>query len=260
MNNEYNVNNSTTVPKIRTNRRIKHVWCHPEVLAAVTDTSLVRVCQEQQTRVQIETPIDALPDPVAPIETSIDAAQLELCRRYEPLILKYAHRFRNPHQRADSESLLWLIFLQSIYAYDANGAVPFAGYVKSAIYYAYLNALKTQGRQYEREIALPSTTGDDDMVALDQFPSDSTVESLVMDSVTEQSIRTRLYKALSTLPPDYRRLLHRIYTCGDTLQVISRDMHVSRQAVQQKHQRALRRLAVAMGHVNTYTTRMPPIA
>ena len=66
---------------------VKHVVCPQKVLQAVTDLSLVRVCQERRVSVL------STERAVWPIEElTIDAAQIELCRRYRPLIMSYANR------------------------------------------------------------------------------------------------------------------------------------------------------------------------
>ena len=60
-----------------------------------------------------------------------DAAQIELCRRYRPLILHYTNRMGNREFREDVESYLWAILIESIYSFDLNGAVPFPGFGES---------------------------------------------------------------------------------------------------------------------------------
>ena len=55
---------------------VKHVVCPQKVLQAVTDLGLVRVCQERRVSVL------STERAVWPIEElTIDAAQVELCRR-----------------------------------------------------------------------------------------------------------------------------------------------------------------------------------
>lgn len=99
---------------------VKHVVCPQKVLQAVTDLSLVRVCQERRVSVL------STERAVWPIEElTIDAAQIELCRRYRPLIMRYATRCSTAVMTDDVESFLWIIFIESIYSFHTSGKVPF---------------------------------------------------------------------------------------------------------------------------------------
>ena len=71
-----------------------------------------------------------------------DAAQIELCRRYRPLILHYTNRTGNREFREDVESYLWAILMESIYSFDLEGPVPFAGFVKAGVRYGYMRYWK----------------------------------------------------------------------------------------------------------------------
>lgn len=78
---------------------VKHVVCPQKVLQAVTDLSLVRVCQERRVSVL------STERAVWPIEElTIDAAQIELCRRYRPLIVRYASRCSTAMMTDDVDS------------------------------------------------------------------------------------------------------------------------------------------------------------
>ncbi|WOB46003.1 hypothetical protein NX757_05510 [Veillonella atypica] len=135
---------------------VKHVVCPQKVLQAVTDLSLVRVCQERRVSVL------STERAVWPIEElTIDAAQIELCRRYRPLIMRYASRCSTAVMTDDVESFLWIIFIESIYSFHTSGKVPFSGYVKAAIHYGYLNFYKQSAHQWRHELPLPLCTGDD---------------------------------------------------------------------------------------------------
>ena len=102
---------------------VKHVVCPQKVLQAVTDLSLVRVCQERRVSI-LSTDRDVWPIE----ELTIDAAQIELCRRYRPLIMSYANRSSTVMLTDDVESFLWIIFIESIYSFHTSGKVPFSGY------------------------------------------------------------------------------------------------------------------------------------
>ena len=182
---------------------VKHVVCPQKVLQAVTDLSLVRVCQERRVSVL------STERAVWPIEElTIDAAQIELCRRYRPLIMRYATRCSTAVMTDDVESFLWIIFIESIYSFHTSGKVPFSGYVKAAIHYGYLNFYKQSAHQWRHELTLPLCTGDDvSEPAMDQFPSDVDLERDIVGTVTEDELRNRLWSAFRKLPRQQQQLL-----------------------------------------------------
>ena len=202
---------------------MKHVVCPQKVLQAVTDLSLVRVCQERRVSVL------STERAVWPIEElTIDAAQVELCRRYRPLIISYANRYSTEALTDDVESFLWIIFIEAIYSFHTSGKVPFSGYVKAAIRYGYLNFYKRSVQQWKRELTLPPCTGDD-------------VSELAMDQ-----LRTRLWTAFQKLPVEQQELLYALYKDGKSCVSIGCESHQSRQAVQQRHQKAIDQLRYYM--------------
>ena len=79
-------------------------------------------------------------------ELTIDAAQIELCRRYRPLIMSYANRSSTAMLTDDVESFLWIIFIESIYSFHTSGKVPFSGYVKAAIRYGGISTFTNNRR------------------------------------------------------------------------------------------------------------------
>ena len=186
---------------------VKHVVCPQKVLQAVTDLSLVRVCQERRVSVL------STERAVWPIEElTIDAAQIELCRRYRPLILHYTNRTGNREFREDVESYLWAILMESIYSFDLEGPVPFAGFVKAGIMYGYMRYWKRERLRNHREIHIPDRTTDDGDVAvgMDIFASGENIADIIMTADEEQRLRARLVWALGRLSPDQRDLLRRV--------------------------------------------------
>ena len=221
---------------------VKHVVCPQKVLQAVTDLSLVRVCQERRVSVL------STERAVWPIEElTIDAAQVELCRRYRPLIMRYASRCSTAMMTDDVESFLWIIFIESIYSFHTSGKVPFSGYVKAAIHYGYLNFYKQSAHQWRHELTLPLCTGDDGSeLAMDQFPSDVDLERDIVGTVTEDELRNRLWSAFRKLPRQQQQLLYALYRDGKSCVDIGCEIHQSRQAVQQRHQKAIDQLRYYM--------------
>ena len=221
---------------------MKHVVCPQKVLQAVTDLSLVRVCQERCVSVL------STERAVWPIEElTIDAAQVELCRRYRPLIISYANRYSTEALTDDVESFLWIIFIEAIYSFHTSGKVPFSGYVKAAIRYGYLNFYKRSVQQWKRELTLPPCTGDDvSEMAMDQFPDDVDIERDIVGTSNEDELRTRLWTAFQKLPVEQQELLYALYKDGKSCVSIGCESHQSRQAVQQRHQKAIDQLRYYM--------------
>ena len=52
------------------------------------------------------------------------SANIMLCRRYIPLIMRYSHVSQLRSVQNDLEATLWESFLQAIQVYDLNGKVP----------------------------------------------------------------------------------------------------------------------------------------
>jgi len=173
-----------------------------------------------------------------------DAAQIELCRRYRPLILHYTNRTGNREFREDVESYLWAILMESIYSFDLEGPVPFAGFVKAGVRYGYMRYWKRERLRNHREIHIPDRTTDDGGVAvgMDIFASGENIADMIMTADEEQRLRARLVWALGRLSPDQRDLLRRVYGECQSLVSVSEELNCSRQAIQRRHERAIRKL------------------
>ena len=113
--------------------KLQTLICGHQVLTSLSDKSLVSICQKPNMRIQT-----VGYQPWSVDELRHDAAQIELCRRYRPLILHYTNRTGNREFREDVESYLWAILMESIYSFDLEGPVPFAGFVKAGVRYGYM--------------------------------------------------------------------------------------------------------------------------
>ena len=213
--------------------------CGHQVLTSLSDKSLVSICQQPNMRIQT-----VGYQPWSVDELRHDAAQIELCRRYRPLILHYTNRTGNREFREDVESYLWAILMESIYSFDLDGPVPFAGFVKAGIMYGYMRYWKRERLRYRREIHLPDRTTDDGDVAvgMDIFASGENIADMIMTADEEQRLRARLVWALGRLSSDQRDLLRRVYGECQSLVSVSEELNCSRQAIQRRHERAIRKL------------------
>ena len=219
--------------------KLQTLICGHQVLTSLSDKSLVSICQKPNMRIQT---VGYQPWTVD--ELRHDAAQIEICRRSRPLILHYTNRTGNREFREDVESYLWAILMESIYSFDLEGPVPFAGFVKAGVRYGYMRYWKRERLRNHREIHIPDRTTDDGDVAvgMDIFVSGENIADMIMTADEEQRLRARLVWALGRLSPDQRDLLHRVYGECQSLVSVSEELNCSRQAIQRRHERAIRKL------------------
>ena len=225
--------------KVPEELKLQTLICGHQVLTSLSDKSLVSICQNPNMRIQT---VGYQPWTVD--ELRHDAAQIELCRRYRPLILHYTNRTGNREFREDVESYLWAILLESIYSFDLDGPVPFAGFVKAGVRYGYMRYWKRERLRNHREIHIPDRITDDGEVAvgMDIFASGENIADMIMTADEEQRLRARLVWALGRLSPDQRDLLRRVYGECQSLVSVSEELNCSRQAIQRRHERAIRKL------------------
>ena len=225
--------------KVPEELKLQTLICGHQVLTSLSDKSLVSICQNPNMRIQT---VGYQPWTVD--ELRHDAAQIELCRRYRPLILHYTNRTGNREFREDVESYLWAILMESIYSFDLEGPVPFAGFVKAGVRYGYMRYWKRERLRNHREIHIPDRTTDDGDVAvgMDIFASGENIADMIMTADEEQRLRARLVWALGRLSPDQRDLLRRVYRECQSLVSVSEELNCSRQAIQRRHERAIRKL------------------
>lgn len=225
--------------KVPEELKLQTLICGHQVLTSLSDKSLVSICQNPNMRIQT---IGYQPWSVD--ELRHDAAQIEICRRYRPLILHYTNRTGNREFREDLESYLWAILLESIYSFDLKGTVPFPGFVKAGIRYGYMRYWKRERLRNHREIHIPDRITEDGEVTfgMDIFSSGENIADMIMTADDEQRLRARLVWALGRLSPDQRDLLRRVYGECQSLVSVSEELNCSRQAIQRRHERALRKL------------------
>ena len=196
---------SETIPskeleyKVPEELKLQTLICGHQVLTSLSDKSLVSICQNPNMRIQT-----VGYQPWSADELRHDAAQIELCRRYRPLILHYTNRTGNREFREDLESYLWAILLESVYIFDLKGSVPFPGFVKAGVRYGYMRYWKRERLRNHREIHIPDRITDDGEVAvgMDIFSSGENIVDMIMTADEEQRLRARLVWALGRLSPD----------------------------------------------------------
>lgn len=225
--------------KVPEELKLQTLICGHQVLTSLSDKSLVSICQNPNMRIQT-----VGYQPWSADELRHDAAQIELCRRYRPLILHYTNKTGNREFREDLESYLWAILLESIYSFDLKGSVPFPGFVKAGVRYGYMRYWKRERLRNHREIHIPDRITDDGEVAvgMDIFSSGENIADMIMTADEEQRLRARLVWALGRLSQDQQDLLRRVYGDCKSLVSVSEELNCSRQAIQRRHERALRKL------------------
>lgn len=232
---------SSTEPtyKVSEELTLQTLICGHQVLTSLSDKSLVSICQNPNMRIQT-----VGYQPWSVDELRHDAAQIELCRRYRPLILHYTNRTGNREFREDLESYLWAILLESIYSFDLKGSVPFPGFVKAGVRYGYMRYWKRERLRNHREIHIPDRITDEGEVTIgmDIFSSGENIADMIMTADEEQRLRARLVWALGRLSQDQQDLLRRVYGECKSLVSVSEELNCSRQAIQRRHERAIRKL------------------
>ena len=225
--------------KVPEELKLQTLICGHQVLTSLSDKSLVSICQNPNMRIQT-----VGYQPWSADELRHDAAQIELCRRYRPLILHYTNKTGNREFREDLESYLWAILLESVYSFDLKGSVPFPGFVKAGVRYGYMRYWKRERLRNHREIHIPDRITDDGEVAvgMDIFASGENIADIIMTADEEQRLRARLVWALGRLSQDQQDLLRRVYGDCKSLVSVSEELNCSRQAIQRRHERALRKL------------------
>ena len=225
--------------KVPEELKLQTLICGHQVLTSLSDKSLVSICQNHYMRIQT-----VGYQPWSADELRHDAAQIELCRRYRPLILHYTNRTGNREFREDLESYLWAILLESIYSFDLKGTVPFPGFVKAGVRYGYMRYWKRERLRNHREIHIPDRITDDGEVTIgmDIFSSGENIADMIMTADEEQRLRARLVWALGRLSQDQQDLLRRVYGDCKSLVSVSEELNCRRQAIQRRHERAIRKL------------------
>ena len=233
------ISSKETEYKVPEELKLQTLICGHQVLTSLSDKSLVSICQNPNMRIQT-----VGYQPWSADELRHDAAQIELCRRYRTLILHYTNKTGNREFREDLESYLWAILLESIYSFDLKGSVPFPGFVKAGVRYGYMRYWKRERLRNHREIHIPDRITDDGEVAvgMDIFSSGENIADMIMTADEEQRLRARLVWALGRLSPDQQDLLRRVYGDCKSLVSVSEELNCSRQAIQRRHERALRKL------------------
>ena len=233
------ISSKETEYKVPEELKLQTLICGHQVLTSLSDKSLVSICQNPNMRIQT-----VGYQPWSADELRHDAAQIELCRRYRPLILHYTNKTGNREFREDLESYLWAILLESIYSFDLKGSMPFPGFVKAGVRYGYMRYWKRERLRNHREIHIPDRITDDGEVAvgMDIFSSGENIADMIMPADEEQRLRARLVWALGRLSPDQQDLLRRVYGDCKSLVSVSEELNCSRQAIQRRHERALRKL------------------
>ncbi len=233
------ISSTEPVYKVPEELKLQTLICGHQVLTSLSDKSLVSICQNPNMRIQT-----VGYQPWSVDELRHDAAQIELCRRYRPLILHYTNRTGNREFREDLESYLWAILLESIYSFDLKGSVPFPGFVKAGVRYGYMRYWKRERLRNHREIHISDRITDDGEVTIgmDIFSSGENIADMIMTADEEQRLRARLVWALGRLSQDQQDLLRRVYGECKSLVSVSEELNCSRQAIQRRHERAIRKL------------------
>ena len=221
------------------------------LLGSLSDGELVEYCQ-QEFALHLDKEMimlhgrDVCVGALTPYEKRVwhrnrELAKSELCRRYTPLIHKYANISHTLTMREDVEAHLWMVLLEAIQEYDTSGGIPFAGFVKSRIKFGHWNYYKKLKRNWEHEASLLTSyhKESEDDESIDDFPSDEDVADEVVSRIVEDEQLNRCMEALANMNNKERRIICDLYGKGKTMADMAREEGCSRQNIKYYHDKAM---------------------
>lgn len=192
-------------------------------LHTMDDLALVTMCQQAQA-LGVST--------IGEVAVLGKLAYAELCKRYEPLLLKHCKGMHINTIREDMYSHLWTVFLEAIHDFDIFGDTPFAGYINSKIRFGQWNYFKQNRHQWRHEV-IPWNTLDVTMAGDDGTDS-------IHYALTWQEHSNTICRVWHQLSEKERQVLYYMYVQRRSVTDISRLLHCSRQNVYYFHNKAIK--------------------
>jgi len=155
-----------------------------------------------------------------------------VCQQFMPLVKKYAWKYKNSVQDAESEA--WLIIINAVHTYDANTGVPLAGYLESKIKHGMFNLWRREKRKQECLV-------NDDL--LERLPAKDNIE---MEIEQKQGLE-KILKVINQLTPKQRFVIIHNIINDHKLDYIAKVLGITAQAVCQLKKRALGGLKNSFG-------------
>ncbi len=165
-------------------------------------------------------------------------SKTELCRRYKPLIKKYASLTHVASMQKEMSAHLWLTLIESIQRYNIDSHIPVAAYFKSCIYYATWNLFKHERQYWQKE--QPGDT-----LPFESQPSlyyHGKKPPNGEDIALRNEVKFAVKKALYHLSLEEKDLIHKHYNLSIPLSELARQKGVTKQAVSYMHRKIINKL------------------
>ena len=169
---------------------------------------------------------------VALAQAGHTSATVILCHRYVPLISRYSHVRQLRSMESDLEATLWETFLYAIQTYNLNGKIPFAGFVKSRIYYTEMNLFRKSVHQWNHESLLHE---EDDSNPIIHIPAEDDTEQEALAHLQMAALK----EALSRIDTVHAALLEQILFQGKSISDMAESYGMSRQGMHKKYKKAI---------------------
>lgn len=151
----------------------------------------------------------------------------KVCQQFMPLVKKYAWKYKNSVQDAESEA--WLIVVSAVHTYDPDIGVPLAGYIESQVRHGMFNLWKQEKIRQGRFI-------NDNL--LERLPSNDNLQI----EVEQKYELERALEVIDQLSPKQRFVIVNNIMNHHKLECIAKALGITIQAVYQLKKRALARL------------------
>ena len=173
-----------------------------------------------------------------------------LCNRYRPLIISYANLVHTATVKDDVAAHLWLLFSEAVSSYHIDGDIPFAGYCKSRIKYGHWNFYKKSRRQWNRELYLSATEGEDGMdhQKWETIRDPKNEVEVLVNELAQDELGQMLKEALGSLPEKVMSLLYKMYVKEMSMAEVGRLEGCSRQNIMYLHNQAIKKLRNSIGY------------
>lgn len=162
-------------------------------------------------------------------------AKEELLKSFKPLIISTMKKYY--YTQSEFEDLIqegYEVILKGIDDFDEKKGVKFPGYIKTILKYHYLKKLNNK----KEKISLDMPIGEDNLTLLDILKDDVDIEE---DTIKKSTIQN-MYKNISKLTDNQRRIIVAFYLEGYSIKEISKSLGVAYRTVVNTKKYALEKL------------------
>ncbi|MDR1702743.1 MAG: sigma-70 family RNA polymerase sigma factor [Sporomusaceae bacterium] len=131
----------------------------------------------------------------------------EICRRFTPLVMKYAGQNHLRGIFDEAVSVGWLAVVEAVRSFDKTKGINFAGYVDSRVKYAIWNLFKKSRRRWQVEAAAEIGCEGDEISRFDFAESTHDVAEYVAARMDTQKLLNAIQEHLSNLSPKQQAVI-----------------------------------------------------